>query len=155
MFAMITMGRDLLTATLLVASGWLSSGCTMVHGAGEILGLACEWVEWQPMDPASPTSPRPIGSQPDDDVCYIAWPTSGRIALASRGDEASSISCDERDESQPTADDPLVVRPGQIGWIYGTYSDMPRVTLALVTCAELDSWIDAGGTAGELASTLL
>jgi hypothetical protein len=139
----------------MLATGFASllSGCTVVHGAGEFLGIACEWVEWKPMDPSATTAPRPADALPSEDVCYVAWPESGRLVLANRGDDADSISCEERDESMPTAEQPLVVRPGQIAWIYGTYSDMPRVVLALATCSELDAWVEAGGTPGEFAAT--
>jgi len=142
-------------AALTGACVWLSSACTVVHGTGEWLGISCEWVEWKCMDPSAPTAPRPTNAMPGDETCYLTWPTSGRIALASRGDDADSVSCEERDDSLPTASDPLVVRPGQIAWIYGTYSDEPRAMLALTTCTELDDWIEAGGTPGELAATKL
>jgi hypothetical protein len=129
-----------------------SSACTVVHGTGEWLGIACEWVEWKNMDPASPTAPRPAGAGPNDETCYLTWPVSGRVALASRGDDADEISCSERDDSAYTEEEPLVVRPGQIAWIYGTYSTDPEVTLVLTTCAELDSWVESGGTPGEFAA---
>ena len=120
--------RSLSAAALVALAG---SGCTVVHGTGEWLGVTCEWVEWQKMDPTSPSAPRPDGAGPDDETCYLTWPDSGRLVLANRGDSHDSISCEERDESRYTAEDPLVVRPGQIAWIYGTYSNKPRVNLAL------------------------
>lgn len=137
----------------LASLAFAASGCTVVHGAGEWLGIACEWVEWQHMDPAAPTAPTPVNAGPEDETCYMTWADSGRVVLASQGDSHDSISCNEREDSVYTADDPLVVRPGQIAWIYGTYSDKPRVQIALTTCAELDAWVDAGGTPGELVKT--
>ena len=130
-----------------------ASGCSVVHGTGEWLGVACEWVEWKHMDPTSSTAPRPENAKADDETCYLTWPESGRVVLANKGDDYDSISCEERDDSAYTADEPLVVRPGQIAWIYGTYSDKPRVNLALTTCSDLVAWIEAGGTPGELART--
>jgi hypothetical protein len=142
--------KTLFTLALVAFS---SSGCTVVHGTGEWLGIACEWVEWQHMDPTAKNAPRPKSAEPDEEVCYLTWPERGRVALASRGDDAGEVSCGEREDSTYTEDEPLVVRPGQIAWIYGTYSDSPVVTLALTTCAELDAWVADGGTPGELAKT--
>lgn len=136
----------LLVRLVALAAFALLPACSVVHGTGELLGFACEWVEWKPMDPTAKSAARPAGAAPDEEVCYLAWSASGRLALASKGDDSDTISCDEREDSRPTEADPLVVRPGQIAWIFGTYSDDPEARVVITTCADLDA---SGMTPGE------
>jgi hypothetical protein len=124
------------------------SGCTVTTGVGDWLGLSCPMVEQAQLDPEALAAP---GSEPE---CFLAWPTRGSIALAAKGDSADSISCEEREEAAFSADEPLIVRPGQIAWVFGGRGERPKVSYVHPACPELDAWIDAGGTPGELVAEI-
>jgi hypothetical protein len=144
----------LFAAVAILGAG--ASGCNVVHGTGELLGMSCEWVDWQYMDPSAPSAPRSKGAGPEDETCYLAWPEyHARVALASQGEDADAVSCEERKDAKPSAEEPLVVRPGQIAWIYSPYNHEPEITLLVTTCAKLDAWTDVGGTPGEYAAEVL
>jgi hypothetical protein len=152
---MLDFSRSMRAFTL-AALALLSGGCTVVHGTGELLGIACEWVDWHHMDPTARNAPRASSAGPEDETCYLAWPEQhARVALASKGDDAGTVSCSEREDAEPTAEDPLVVRPGQIAWIFSPYDQEPEITLVVTTCAKLDAWTADGGTPGEFAADRL